>query len=124
MGCLFIVFSPLPRMLQSVAPGSPPDNPVGGLGPCSTPPRMLQSGASFCRILSVASVAPVRGTGFTPGRSSPGARAELHSAPDAPTRGVIHSTLFAVFGVCVCGALVLFFFARPSSLLLPRSPRS
>ena len=75
-------------MLQSVAPGSHPDDPVRGLGPCSTPPRILQSGASLCRILSVASDAPVRGTGFTPGRSSPGASAVLHSAPDAPIQGV------------------------------------
>ena len=97
-GRLFIVFSPLPRTLQSVALGSPPDDPVRGLGPCSTPPRMLLSGASFCRILSVASDAPLRGTGFSPGRFSPGARAELHSAPDAPIRGVMHPTLFAVFG--------------------------
>ena len=59
---------------------------------------MLQSGASFCHIFSVASNAPVRGTGFTPGRSSPGARDELHSAPDAPIRGVMYLTLFAVFG--------------------------
>ena len=90
-GRLFVVFSPLPRTLQSVAPGSPPDDPVQGLGPCSIPPRMLQSGASFCRILSVASDASVRGTGFTPGRSSPGASAVLHSAPDAPIRGVFLS---------------------------------
>ena len=88
-GRLFAVFSPLPRMLQSVAPGSPPDDPVQELVPCSTPPRMLQSGASFCRILSIVSDAPVCGTGFIPGRSSPGARAELHSAPDAPIRGVL-----------------------------------
>ena len=59
-------------MLQSVAPGSPPDNPVLGLVPCFIPPRMLESGAPFYRILSVALDAPVRGTGFTPGRSSPG----------------------------------------------------
>ena len=90
-GRLFVVFSPLPRTFQSVAPGSPPDYPVRGLGPCSTPPRMLQSGASFCRILSVASDAPVRGTGFTPGRSGPGASAVRHSAPDAPIRGFILS---------------------------------
>ena len=90
-GRLFVVFSPLPQTLQSVAPGSPPDDPVRGLGPCSTPPRMLQSGTSFCRILSFASDAPVRGTGFTPGRSSPGASAVLHSAPDAPIRGVFLS---------------------------------
>ena len=90
-GRLFIVFSPLPRMLQSVATGSPPDDPVRGLGPCSTPPRMLQSRASFYRILSVALDAPVRGTGFSPGRSSPGAWAVLHSAPDAPIRGVFMS---------------------------------
>ena len=90
-GRLFVVFCPLPRTLQSVAPGSPPDDPVGGLVPCFVPPRMLQSGTSFYRILSVASDAPVRGTGFTPGRSSPGARAVLHSAPDAPIRGVFLS---------------------------------
>ena len=90
-GHLFVVFSPLPRTLQSVAPGSPPDDPVWGLVPCSTPPRMLQSGASFYRILSVASDVPVRGTWFTPGRSSLGASAVLHSAPVAPFRGVFLS---------------------------------
>ena len=94
-----MVFSPLPRTLQSVAPGSPPDDPVRGLVPCFIPPRMLQSGAFFCRILSVASNAPVRGTGFTPGRSSPGASAVLHSALDAPIRGVMYLSLFAVFSV-------------------------
>ena len=88
---LFIVFSPLPRTLQSVAPGAPPDDPVRGLAPCFIPPRMLQSGASFCHILSAASDAPVRGTGFTPGRSSPGASAVLLSSPDAPIRGVFLS---------------------------------
>ena len=126
-------------MLRSVAPGSPPDDPVRGLVPCFIPPRMLQSGASFCRILSVASDAPVRGTGFSPGRSSPRARAELHSAPDAPIRGVMYLTLFAVFGDCVCGALVLFFsrahcrcsspapplrFAFPPALSSPSLPPS
>ena len=80
-----------PRMFQSAAPGAPPDDPVRGLVPCFIPPRTLQSGASFYRILSVASDAPVRGTGFTPGRSSPGASAVLHSAPDAPIRGVFLS---------------------------------
>ena len=93
-----------PRMLQSGASlcrilsiasdapvpgtGSPPDDPVRGLVPRFIPPRLLQSGASFDRILSVASDAPVRGTWFTPGRSSPGASAVLHSAPVAPFRGV------------------------------------
>ena len=90
-GVFFVALSPLPQTLQSLAPGSPPDDPVRGLGPCSTPPRMLQSGASFCRILSFASDAPVRGTGLTPGRSSPGASALLHSAPVAPIRGVFLS---------------------------------
>ena len=90
-GRLFIVFSPLPRMLQSVAPGSHLDDPVWGLVPCFIPPRLLHSGASFERILSVASDAPVRGTGFSPGRSSPGAWAVLHSAPDARIRGVFLS---------------------------------
>ena len=88
-GRLFVVFSLLPRTLQSVAPGSPPDDPVRGLVPCFIPPRMLQSGACFCCVLSAASDAPVRGTGFTPGRSSPGASAVLHSALDAPIRDVI-----------------------------------
>ena len=90
-GRLFVLFSLLPRTLQSVAPGSPPDDPVRGLVPCFIPPRMLQSGASFYRILSVASDASVHGTGFTPGRSSPGASAVLHAAPDAPIRGVFLS---------------------------------
>ena len=97
----FVVFSPLPRMLQSVAPGSPPDDLVRGLGPCSTLPRMLQSGASFYRILSIASDAPVRGTWFTPGRSSPGASAVLHSAPVAPIRGVFLSYSLRCLG-CSC----------------------
>ena len=87
-GRLFAVLSPLPRTLQSVAPGSPPDDPVRGVVTCFIPPRLLQSGASFYRILSVASVAPVLGTWFTPGRSSPGASAVLHSALVAPFRGV------------------------------------
>ena len=94
-----------PRMLQSGAfffrilsvasdapvrgTGSPPEDQVRGLVPCLIPPRMLQSGASFCRILLAASDVPVRGTGFTPGRSSPGASALPHSAPDAPIRGVL-----------------------------------
>ena len=90
-GVFFVVFSPLPRMLQSVAPGSPPDDPIWGLVPCFIPPRMLQSGASFCCIISVASDAPVRGTGFNSGRSSPGASAVLHAAPDDPIRGVFLS---------------------------------
>ena len=92
-GVIFNVFSLLPRMLQSVAPGSPPDDPVRGLGPCSTLPRLLQPGVSFCRNLSVASDALVRGTGFSPGRSSPGASAVLHSAPYAPIRGVFYRIL-------------------------------
>ena len=87
-GRLFAVFSPLPRTLRSVAPGSPPDDPVRGLVPCFIPPRLQQSGASFCRIPSVASDAPVDGTWFTSGGSSPGASAVLHSALDAPIRGV------------------------------------
>ena len=94
---------------------------------CFIPPRQLHSAASFCRILPVASDAPVRGTGFTPGRSSPGARAVLPLAPDAPIRGVMFLSLLADFGVCVRSASVFcffFFFARPSSLLLPHPPRS
>ena len=65
-GRLIDVLSPLPRTLQSVAPGSPRDDPVQGLVPCFIPPRLLQSGASFYRILSVASDATVRGTWFSP----------------------------------------------------------
>ena len=90
-GGLFVIFSPLPQTLQSVAPGSPPDDPVRGLAPCFIPPRLLQSGGSFCRTLSAASDAPVRGAAFTPGRSSPGANVVLHSAPVAPIRGVLLS---------------------------------
>ena len=106
-GRLFITFSPLPRTLQSVAPGSPPDDPVRGLAPCFFPPRMPGSGPSFYRILSVASDAQVRGTGFTPGRSSPGASAVLLSSPDAPIRGVFLSfcrTLAAASDAPVRGA--------------------
>ena len=95
---LFVVFSPLPRTLQSVAPGSPSDDPVRGLVACFIPPRMLQFRASFYPILSVTSDAPVRGTRFTPGRSSPGASAVLHSAPDAPIRGVIISLSLRCLG--------------------------
>ena len=87
-GRLFVVFSPLPRTPQSVELGSPPDDLVRGLVPCFIPPRLLHSGASFKRILSVASDAPVPGTLFNPGRSSPEASAVLHSAPVAPIRGV------------------------------------
>ena len=153
-------------MLQSVAPGSPPDDPVRGLVPSSSPPRMLQSRASFCHILFVASDAPVRGTGFTPGRSSPGASAVLLSATDAPIRGAFlsyslrclgcsspwhqvhprtiqsvglgrappcpgctnpgrHSFLLSLLSSAfACVVHWCFFFARPSSLLLPRFPRS
>ena len=42
--------------------GLTPDGPLRGLVPCFIPPRMLQSGASFYRILSVAPDAPVHGT--------------------------------------------------------------
>ena len=45
----FFVFSQLPRTLQSVAPGLPPDDPVRGLAPCFIPPRMFQSEAFLCR---------------------------------------------------------------------------
>ena len=87
LGVSFVVFSPLPRTLQSVALGSLPDDSVRGLLPCIFPPRMLPSGPFFYRILSVASDAPVRGTGFTPRRFSLGAIAVLHAAPDAPIWG-------------------------------------
>ena len=46
---------------------------------------------TFSRIPSAAPDPPVHVTGFTPGRSSPGARAALHSAPDAPIRCVFLS---------------------------------
>ena len=39
-------------MLQSVAPGSPPDGPVLGLVPCFFPPRMLQFGAPCFSVFS------------------------------------------------------------------------
>ena len=97
-GRLFVVFSPLPRTLQSVAPGSAPDDPVRGLVPCFVPPRMLFSGASGFCFLSVAPDAPVRSTWFSPGRSSLGARAALHSAPDAPILGVFLSHALRCLG--------------------------
>ena len=112
-GRLFVVFSPLLLTLQCVAPGSPPDDPVWGLVPCFIPPRLLHSGASFHRILSVASDAPVRGTWFTPGRSSPGASAVLHSAPVAPFRGV-----FLMFSLRCVGC------SRPLRRVLPRTNQS
>ena len=100
--------------------------------PCFIPPRKLQSGASFCRILPAASDAAVRRTGFTPGRFSPGARAELQRAPDAPIRGVMYLSLLADFGVCVRGALVFFLSSRahrrctshaiPAPLCFPSRP--
>ena len=88
---LFNLFFPLPLTLHPVAPGSPLDDLVRGLVPCFVPSQMLHSGASFYRVLSVASDAPVRSTGFSPGRSSAGARAVLHSALDAPLLGVFLS---------------------------------
>ena len=123
-GRLFIVFSPFPRMLQSVAPGPPPDDPVQGLVPCFIPPRLLQSGASFYRILSVASDAPVRGTGFSPGRSSPGAWAVLHSAPVAPIRGVFLSYSLRCPGCSNPGRLFVVFSPLPRTLqsVAPGSP--
>ena len=90
-GRLFVLFFPLPRTFHPVAPGSPLDDSVRGLVPCFVPSRMLHSGAPFNGILSFASDAPVRGTGFTPGWSSPGAIAVLHAAPDALIRGVFLS---------------------------------
>ena len=109
---LFVVLSPPPRTLQSVAPGSAPEDRVWGLMLCFIPPWQLHSGASFCHILPVASDAPVRGTGFTPGRFSLGARAVLPLAPDAPIQGVVFLSFLADFGVRVRGALVLFFYSR------------
>ena len=88
---LFVLFFPLPRTLLSMAAGSPLDDSVRGLLPCFLPSRMLHSGAQFNRILSFALDAPVCSTGFSPGRSSPGAQAVLHSAPDAPLLGVFFS---------------------------------
>ena len=72
-GRLFVVFSLLPWTLQFVAPGSPPDDPVRGLGPCSTLPRMLQSRPPYVVFSplprTLQSVAPV-------------------SPPDDPVRGL------------------------------------
>ena len=115
-GVVFIVFSPLPRTLQSVAPVSPPDDPVRGLVPCLSPPRVLHSRPSFYRILSVASDAPVRGTGFTPGRSSPGASAVLLSAPDAPNRAVVLSYSLCCLGRSSPGRLFIVFSPLPRTL--------
>ena len=111
-------------MLRSVAPGSPPDDPVRGLVPCFIPPRLLQSGASFDRILSVASDAAVRGTGFSPGRSSPGAWAVLHSAPVAPIRGVFLSYSLRCPGCSNPGRLFVVFSPLPRTLqsVAPGSP--
>ena len=81
--------------------------------PCFFPPRMLQPGASFYRILSVASDAPVCGTWFTPGRSILGASAVLHSAPDAPIRGVFLSYSLRCLGC-----------SRPWHRVLPRTIQS
>ena len=90
-GRLFALFFALPQTLHPMAPGSPLDDPVRGLVSCFIPSRMLHSGAPFNRILSFALDAPFRSSGFSPGRSSPGARAVLHSAPDAPLLGVFLS---------------------------------
>ena len=62
-----------PRTIQS-----------GGYCRASCRPGCSKPGRHFYRILSVVPDAPVRGTGFTPGRSSPGASAVPLSAPDAP----------------------------------------
>ena len=88
---LLVFFFPLPRALRPMALWSPLDDPVRGLVPCSIPSRMLHSRAPFNHILSFALDAPVCSTGFSPGRSSPGARALLLSAPDAPLLGVFLS---------------------------------
>ena len=121
LGPHIILLSALPGMLQSVARGSPPEDPVRGLGPCSNPPGMLQSGALYYLTLSVSSDAPVRGTGFSPGRSSPGARAVLQSAPDAPIRGVIVS-----YSLCCLRRLRVwclgFFFRAPIVVAPPPLP--
>ena len=123
-GRRFIVFSPLPRTLQSVAPGSPPDDPVRGLLPCFMPPLMLQSGASFYRILSIAPDAPARGTGFTPGRSSPGGSAVLHAAPGAPNLAVVLSYSLRCLGRSSPGRLFIVFSPLPWTLqsVAPGSP--
>ena len=47
-GRLFDVFSPLPWTLQSVAPGSAPDDPVRGLVPASFRPGCSIPGRLFC----------------------------------------------------------------------------
>ena len=112
-GRLFIVLSPLPRTLQSVAPVSPPDVPVGGLVPCLFLPRVLQSCLFFYCIPSVASDAPVRGTGFTPGRSSPRASAVLLSAPDAPNRAVVLCFSLRCLGCSSPGRLFVVFSPLP-----------
>ena len=94
---LFMFFSPLLAAAVSSSLCSPVRSNPGFLPPgCSSPgallPGMFQSGFHALVRLPlppgcsspggpVASDAPVGGTGFTPGRSSPGARAMLLSIP-------------------------------------------
>ena len=74
VGCS-VIFSLLPRTLQSVAPGSPPDGSVLGLLPCFFPPRMLPAGAPF--FFFVFSQLPRKLQSVAPG-----------SPPDDPVRGL------------------------------------
>ena len=75
---------------------APPPSPSPCLLPRTIPgplrPRTFQSGCIASPDF------PVRGTGCTPGRSSPGVRAALHSAPYAPIRGVFLSYSFRCLG--------------------------
>ena len=67
----------MPRTLQSVVPGSPPDGPVLVLMPCFFPPRMLQPGAPFLFFFFVFSQLPRTLQSVAPGLP-----------PDDPVRGL------------------------------------
>ena len=74
-----------------MAPGSPPDDPVRGLVPCFIPPRMLQSGASLLSYSLRCLGCSCPWHPVLPRTIQSVAWAVLHSAPDAPIRGVFLS---------------------------------
>ena len=98
---LFLFSSPCrsAAVLDSFSLFAAPDLPFPGrCVPGCFSPRHWVHPRTFCRIPSVVLDAPGHGTGFTPGQSSLGARAVLHSAPDAPIRGVFLSYPFRCLG--------------------------
>ena len=96
---LFLFSSPCRSAAVSFSLFAAPDLPFPGccVPGCSSPRHRVHP-RTCCRIPSVALDAPVHGTGFTPGRSSPGARAVHHAAPDAPIRGFFLSYSFRCLG--------------------------